>query len=236
MTLLSIVRSAAPLIGIIRPSVVATATDQTVLLLLELAQKEGEELARYGDWRALRKEKTFTTVAAETQTDTPIPTDLAGIADGTVWNRSARRRLIGPIDPVEWQRWKAQSTFPVTDGFTLRGTSWLMQPTPTAGQTIAYEYRSANWCQSNASVAQSAWAADTDTGLLSERLMKMGIVWRFKQARGLEWQTDHEDYISEVDGELARDRPRKIHQMGGGWPMMVGRIPGVAIPDGSWNV
>jgi hypothetical protein len=86
-----------------RPSVVATATDPTVLLLLELAQQEGEELARYGDWRALRKEKTFTTVAAETQTDTPIPTDFAGFIDGTLWNRSARRRLTAPIDPADWQ-------------------------------------------------------------------------------------------------------------------------------------
>lgn len=235
MSLLTLVQRAAPLIGIQRPNVVATATDPTVRLLFELAQQEGEELARYGDWRALRKEKTFVTVAAETQTDTPIPTDFAGITDETVWNRSARRRLIGPIDPLEWQRWKAQSTFPVTDGFTLRGTSWLMQPVPAAGQTIAYEYRSSYWCQSNASAPQDSWIADTDTGVISERLMRMGLVWRFKQKRGLEWQTDHEDYINEVDGELSRDRPRKIHQMGGGWPTMP-RLPGVVVPDGSWNV
>ncbi len=237
MTLLTMVRAAASRIGLVPPTVVATATDPTMRLLFGLAQQEGEELARYGDWRALRKEKTFTTVAAETQTDTPLPVDLAGIADETVWNRSQRRRLIGPIDPVEWQRWKAQSTFPVTDGFTLRGTAWLMQPVPSAGQTIAYEYRSSYWCQSSGGTAQDAWAADTDTGLLSERLMRLGLIWRFKQARGLEWQTDHEDYVNEIDGELARDRPRKIHQMGGdGWMGMVGRLPGVVVPDGSWNV
>ena len=235
MSLLTMTQQAARLIGITSPNVVATATDATVRLLYQLAQEEGEELARYGDWRALRKEKTFTTVYAETQTDTPVPTDLAGIIDETVWNRSARRKLIGPIDPVEWQQWKAQTTFPVTDGFTLRGTDWLMQPPPTAGQTIAYEYRSANWCQSSDGTAQSAWAADTDTGLISERLMRMGLVWRFKQARGLEWSIDHENYLSEVDGELNRDRPRKVHQMGGGWPMLA-RVPGIAIPDGSWTV
>lgn len=234
MSLLTLIQKAARRVGIPSPNVVATATDATVLQLLELAQQEGDELARYGDWRALRTEKTFTTVAAETQTDTPIPTDFAGFIDDTFWNRSARRKLYGPVDPQQWQAWKSQSTFPLRDTFTLRGTSWLMQPTPTAGQTIAYEYRSANWCQSSGGTAQSAWAADTDTGKLSERLMGLGIIWRFKQAHGLEWQTDHENYITEVDGELSRDKARKVIRMGDSVPS--NRIPGLSIPEGYWSV
>lgn len=234
MTLLTMVRSAARRIGVARPNVVATATDPTVALLFELSQQEGDELARYGDWRALRKEKTFTTVAAETQTDTPIPTDFAGFIDETLWNRSARRLLYGPVDPAEWQAYKAQSTFPVVDTFTLRGTSWLMQPTPAAGQTIAYEYRSANWCQSSGGTAQSAWAADTDTALLSERLMALGLIWRYRQNRGLNWMPDHENYLNEVDGELARDKPRKIVNMQHGGPPQ--RIPGLVVPEGYWSL
>lgn len=234
MSLLTLVQKAAGRIGIVRPNVVASATDATTRLLLELAQQEGEELARYGDWRALRKEKTFTTVAAETQTDTPIATDWAGFIDQTLWNRSARRRLYGPVDPAEWQAYKAQSTFPVTDTFTLRGALWLMQPTPAAGQMIAYEYRSANWCQSNGAVAQSAWVADTDTGILSERLMGLGLIWRYRQNRRLDWMPDHENYLNEVDADLARDRPRKILDLKNGGPPQ--RVPGLVVPEGYWNV
>ncbi len=234
MSLLTMVRSACRLIGVPNPNVVATATDPTVLLLLELAQKEGRALARYGDWRALRREKTFTTVAAETQTDTPLPTDLAGFIDQTFWNRSRRERLWGPVSSMEWQAWKAQSTFPVRGAFTLRGSSWLMQPAPSAGETVAYEYRSSNWCQSNASAPQSAWAADTDTGILSEDLMALGLIWRFKQSRVLEWQTDYDQYIFEVDEALSADSPRKIIDMKDGGPPQ--RIPGLVVPEGSWPV
>lgn len=234
MTLLTMVRSAAAKIGIPRPNVVATATDATALQLLEFAQQEGDELARYGDWKILRKEKTFTTVAAETQTDTPIPTDWAGFVDETLWNRSARRPLYGPIDPAQWQAFKAQSTFPVIDGFTIRGTSWLMQPTPTAGQTIAYEYRSTNWCQSAGGTGQSAWALDNDTGILSERLMGLGLIWRYKQGRGLEWQTDFDKYMFEIHSALAKDMPHKIIDLKDGGPPQ--RIPGVSIPEGNWNL
>lgn len=233
MTVLSLTRSAAIRIGLQQPSVLMTATDATGSLLRELAQEEGRALARYADWRALRKEHTFTTVAAETQTDTPIPADLAGFIDDTIWNRSARRRIFGPVTPEQWQAWKAASSFPVTDTFTLRGTSWLMQPVPTAGQSIAYEYRSSYWCQSSGGTAQEAWVADTDTALISERLIALGIVWRFRQNRRQEWETDYAKYEFELQAELAKDRPRTIIDMKSCPP---NRYPAIGTPDGSWNL
>lgn len=234
MSLLSMVQSAARRVGVPQPNVVATATDATVLLLLELAQEEGRQLARFGDWRALRKEKTFTTVAAETQTDTPLPTDFAGFIDDTFWNRSRREMLYGPATAQEWQAWKSQSNFPVYGTFYLRGTSLLMQPTPSAGDTIAYEYRSSYWCQSAGGTAQEAWAADTDTGILSEYLMALGIIWRFKQTRGIEWQPDFAKYEFEVGNALAKDQPRRIVNMSTGGSR--NRVPGVVVPEGHWSL
>lgn len=231
MSLLTLVQKAAVRVGMARPSVVIAATDAGTLQLLEFAQEEGDQLARFGDWRVLRKEKTFTTVAAETQTDTPIPTDLGAFIDQTFWNRSRRERIYGPVDSETWQKWKATSTFPVTDTFCLRGTSWLMAPTPVAGQTIAYEYRSKNWCQSSGGTGQEAWAADTDTGVLSERLMLMGLVWRYKQAKTLDWEADYAKYEFEVAQALAADQPRRILNMGGERMAF-----GFTTPDGSWNV
>lgn len=234
MTLLSMVQSAARRIGIPSPNVVATATDATVLQLLEFAQEEGRQLARFGDWRVLRKEKTFTTVAAETQTDTPLPTDFGSFIDGTFWNRSLRQRLYGPATPDEWQAWKSQSTFPIYGTFYLRGTSLLIQPTPTAGETIAYEYRSSYWCQSSGGTAQEYWADDTDTGILSERLMGLGIIWRFKQSRGMDWQADFSKYEFEVQQALAADQPHRVMSMSEGG--MRDRRPGVVVPEGYWNL
>lgn len=231
MTLLTLVQGAALRVGIAKPTVVAAATDQGVQQLLEFAQEEGRQLARFGDWRALRKEKTFTTVAAETQTDTPIPTDLGGFIDETMWNRNRRERVYGPVSPQQWQAWKAQSTFPVTDTFCLRGSAWLQQPIPVAGQVIAFEYRSSHWCQSSGGTSQEAWAADTDTGILSERLMGLGLVWRYKQARGLDWEADYEKYTFEVHQALAADQPRRILSMGDHSMRY-----GFTVPEGSWSI
>lgn len=230
MTVLSMVQSVCRRVGIPTPSLVVSATDETVLRLLELAQEEGRELARYGDWRVLRKEKTFTTVAAETQTDTPLPADLGGFIDNTFWNRTASRRLTGPLTSDQWQTIKANSGPASTDSFYLRGTSWLMSPVPAASQTIAYEYRSSYWCESSGGTDQEYWQADTDVGLISERLMGLGLLWRFKQSRGLDWQTDHEKYMFEVNDALAKDSPRQVVDLRGS--PLISR--GIGVPEGSW--
>lgn len=233
-TLLQLVQSVARRIGIAVPTVVATATDVTVLQLLEFAQEEGRELARYGDWRALRREHLFTTVAAETQTDTPIPDDWAGFIDGTLWNRSRREPLRGPVSAQDWQAWKSQSTFPLEGVVYLRGTSLLIQPTPEAGETVAYEYRSAYWCRSENGTEQEAWEADTDVSLLSPRLMAQGIIWRFKQGRGMEWQPDFAKYEFDVQQALAADQPRPIVDMAYGGRR--DKFPGARPPEGYWQL
>lgn len=231
MSLLTMVQAAARRIGIPTPTAVASASDATVLQLLEYAQEEGRQLARYGDWQILRKEKTFTTAATETQSGT-LPTDFGGFIDGTIWNRTAHRKLYGPVSPQEWQQWKAQNAFPITDTFCIRGGSWLMNPTPTASQTVAYEYRSSYWCQTSGSVAQEAWAADSDTGLLSERLMGLGLIWRYKQGRGLDWQTDYDKYIFEVNQALGTDQPRRVIDLTDTGTYKFG----IAAPNMSWNL
>lgn len=235
MTLLSIARRVCRRVGLAQPSVVVAATDESMRRIFELSLEEGKSLARLGDWRVLRKEKTFTTVAAETQTNTPLPTDLAGFIDGTIWNRSKHRPLYGPVDPQQWQAWQAQVSFPVVDSFYLRGTSWLMRPIPVAGHTIAYEYRSSHWCQATGGGATAGeWEADTDVGLLNERLMALGIVWRFKQARGLAWEADYQLYDFQVRQELANDSPRTIIDMSASGPPT--RVPGLTIPESGWNL
>lgn len=234
MSLLTLIQNASTRIGQPSPSVVVSATDPTTMQLLALANEEGTELMKWGDWRALRKEKTFTSLAQETQT-AMVPTDLGAWIDETFWNRSAHRPIYGPISSQQWQAWKAFDAFPVMDVFYFRGANILMQPVPPAGETFAFEYTSNLWCQSSGGTGQSAWAADSDTGVLSERLMTLGIIWRYKQARGLNYDKDEETYRLQVSQELAQDSPRSTHSFAGGndwWD----RRPGIIVPEGNWDL
>jgi hypothetical protein len=62
--------------------------------------------------------------------------------------------------------------------------------------------------------------------------MADGIIWRYKQDRGLEWQSFYDKYIYNVDQALAKDKPHRIVDMKNGGPPV--RTPGLVIPEGAW--
>jgi hypothetical protein len=209
MTLLSIVRGACARLNLPRPSVVYTSTDASVIQILELAQQHGKELARRAAWKALTAEKTFTTTAAAAQVSS-LADDLDWIIPETMFNRSTNRRVIGPMTPDEWQMIQSSLTSRVDPAFRIRGTSLLFSPTPSAGQTVGYEYVTKNWCQSSGGTAQASWAADADTPLLDEQLHISGLVWRFRQAKGLDFEADLQIHEAQVGQAILREgvRPR----------------------------
>lgn len=234
MSLLTIIANVCRRVGQPVPNVVISSTDPTVQQMLSFANEVGTELMKTGDWRKLRKQKVFTTLAQETQTGM-VPTDLGYWIDESAWNRSARRPLWGPVSVQQWQAWKAFQTFPVMDVWFLEGDDILVQPIPAAGETFAFGYISNLWCQSAGAVGQSEWLADDDTGILSERLMTLGILYMYLEARGLSEAAAALRYDEQVRQELAQDSPRSTHSFAGGddwW----GRRPGIVIPEGNWPV
>lgn len=211
MSLLSLCQSAATQLSLPVPSAVVASTEDTDMIMLRLAQEEGIALMRRYAWQALTAEVTFTTIAAETQTGV-IPTDFDRIIPDTIWNRSTRRRVIGPLSADEWSESKAKQVTYVNPTFRIRGDAWLMTPTPPAGETIAFEYVSKHFCQSAGPTPtrQAAWAADTDTGRLDEGLMALGLVWRFRAAKGLPYGEDLALYEKRVMEAVMRDGGGKM--------------------------
>ena len=233
MSLLTLIQNACYRIGITAPSAVIGSSDQQVKELLEVAQEEGVQLMKRGTWQALRTQKTFTAVAQETQTSA-VPSDYDRFINETFWNRTRKIPFFGPVTPQQWQTLIAWSSSPVTNTFTFRGNNILITPNPTAGDTMAYEYISKNFCQSSGGTGQAAWAADTDTGVLPERLMELGVVYRYKQKKGLRWQPDYENYETQVKQALTSDSPMQTVSFGDGY--FPTRYPGIAVPQGSWSV
>jgi hypothetical protein len=206
MTMLSIIQSVTDRMGIPRPTSVIGSTDTQVRQLLALLNEEGEELSKKGDWQALTREQTFTTVAAPTQTATPIPDDLDRFIADSFFNRTQIRRLYGPVTPQEWQAYQAQPAYNLIYlAFRERDGAFLITPTPPAGDTIAYEYVSKDWAVSSTFVAKDSFTADDDTSYLPDMLLKAGLRWRWKQAKGLPYGEDMETYERAVQRELGND-------------------------------
>ena len=237
MTALSMAQNAAFLLDIEQFATFVTSGSPSNAIhtkqLLYLANQEGTELARRHPWQALTKEKTFTSLAQETQTGF-IATDLDRFVNETFFNRTRKRRLIGPLNIEEWQAQKSITASTLTEAFRIRGNACLITPVPPAGDTYSYEYVSNQWCESSGGVGQSSWQEDTDTGILDENLMSLGIVWRWLSVRGLDYGEQFATYERQVTQAIMRDGARRTLSFANSDRLYdTARYPNV--PEGSWS-
>ena len=213
MSLLSTVASACRLLSIPVPTTVATSTDTQIQLLFELANEEGQELARSADWVILTREWEFNSSATTVQAAF-LPDDFDHFLHDTMFDRTTRRQVIFPITPQVWQAIKSQPQLNrVFLAARMRGVAsgntfipgGFFTPTPSLGDDIAYEYVTNNWCMNAAGTPQTSYEADTDVAFLDEALIKLGLRWRFRKSKGLDYAEDFRSYETQKQQSQARD-------------------------------
>lgn len=233
MSMLTVVNDAQRRMNLTASSSVAGSSDETAVQMLALLNQAGEELAEAYPWQVLVKEATFTTVATESQgAISTIAPGFFYILNNTIWNRSLRRPVFGALSPNEWQLLKASSVTGPFQQYRIRGDTLRFIPAPPADQACAFEYVSKNWCTTADGVTEkSAFTLDTDVALLDERLLALSLVWRFKQAKGLDFTAELAMYESRLNNEMARDGGKPVLDLGGKVQIL---MPGVMIPQGNW--
>lgn len=217
MTALTIVQGAASRLGLAAPSAVFSSTDQQTIQMRNLMNQEGRELSKRYPWTKLITEKTFTTAAQAVQTSA-VPADFGWYLNNTMWNRSTDRPIHGPMSEAEWQREQAVATSAAMHtAFRFRGGNLLWYPSPTAGETGAYEYVSKNWAEASdgAGGTLAAMTADANTSLLEEELITLGVVWRFLNSKGFDYAEAFRTYQMEVSQAIARDGGRRTYALHG---------------------
>lgn len=231
MTALSIIQNAARRLVISVPSAVFSSVDDEVIQMRELMNQEGKELARK-PWTDLLREQTFTTVAQAVQTSA-VPSDFGFYVNDTMFDRTENRKLVGPLNSFEWQREKAGPVFTsVYHAFRFRGGDLLVTPDPTAGNTVAYEYVTSQWAETSGGSGLSSMTADTDVARINEELITLGVMWRFKQAKGLDYAEEFRTYQMELDKYFGQDGGSPVLTMGSN--LLQKRFYPANIKEGSW--
>jgi hypothetical protein len=146
------------------------------------------------------------------QSDYPLPAGFQRVVDGTMWDRSRYWAMRGPQSPQEWQLYKSSpiGRASVQRRFRFRQIGgnqvFSIDPVPTDnGAALVFEYVSTAWCQSSGGATQTLWEADTDTGILDEYLMTLGVRWRMMRRLGFSYAEELNEYEREVSKAMAKD-------------------------------
>lgn len=135
-----------------------------------------------------------------------LPSDFEYFVQRTFWDGAYRWELLGPITAQEKQvlRYGVIASGPRRKFYVRNSKIWL-DPIPSDGQTIAYDYFSNAWCRSASGTAQSAWNADLDLYNLDEDCFIQGLKWRFLRSKGLDYAQEKADYDNDCQRVMSRD-------------------------------
>ena len=234
MSTLTIIREVCKRVGLPVPNTATGSTDPQVNQLLAILNEEGQELAQRHAWQALNQEATFTTVATEIQgTLNSIAPGLKYIINDTIWNRDLKRPVFGPITEQRWQQLKAMTMQGPWNQYRIIGNQIKFLPAPSAGQTCYFEYVSKNWCYDTTGVTKSSFTLDDDEPYLDEQILQLGLEWRWKSAKGLEYAEKFNTYERRVMDAIGRDGGRDTLNLA---DMKYDIYPGITVPSGSWSV
>lgn len=204
MTLLTVAQRVADEVGLPRPGAVAASSDQLARQMFALANATVEELAEM-NWPVLVLTHTFPTVVD--QTAYALPSDYSRYVTDTAYLSSEYYQIRGSLTAKEWNlRQNGMSSLTGRMRYRLVGYPLQMEfvPAPQTVENIAVEYISTDIVVNAEGVGQALYVVDTDTCIVTEKLVRMGLKWRIKHAKGLDYNEDFNRYEAAKADELAK--------------------------------
>lgn len=223
MTVLSAAQSAGiRLIGK-KPVNLFSSSEPFSLELSDLATETATAIAKAHDWQALMKLCTLTGDGSKVAFDLPpdydrMPKKVA-VHSGS-WDRWR-------YEPVrDLDQWQDLKTF---GGTGLPGW-WIMlggqmQISTGNGLGIADGETAQFYYLSNSvtDTGKPAFSADAEKFVLPERLLTLGLIWRWRAQKRQEYAEDLRNYEIALSEEIGRDKGSQIIAVGAArWPGRVG--------------
>lgn len=236
MNVLEVIQRFTNAVGMSEPSSALANQADDVIQIVELLNQEGRALSSRYMWQALTFEATFTTVATESQgalgTIIGATQQLRRIVNDTIWDRTQRLPICGPLSK---QRWQAQKSLTFTGPYSeyrIRGNQILFNPAPAAGHSCYFEYVSRCWCtDAGGTTFRTNVAADTDLFLLDDEVVLAGLEWRWLRKKGLSYAEEFASYEALVADLITRDGTKPRLHMDG---VSDRYRPGIFVPIGNY--
>lgn len=184
---------------------VFASSDQVSLEMGDLSNEVAADIAASHQWQGLTKIATFT--GDGTQTAFPKPADYdrmliaSGIQDKVTWFWNYEH--IPSVD--EWIRRLDSGFTGARRMWILLGNQFQFNPAPPASQQATFPYISNLWATDSDGVLKSQFDADTDTFFLPDRLLTLGLIWRWKEQKGLEYAEDQVNFENALSQYQVRD-------------------------------
>jgi hypothetical protein len=216
MTVLQAVKDAAPWIGITVPTVLFTATDRTSVEMQAFVNETAKAIAEDFDWQRLKVLNTIT--GDGTEEDWDLPADYARMPKkANLWPSDEPN---APLERIEDEdRWLALDVLdfePVTGRWIIYGNQIHIRPAVTNTATVKHFYMSNKLVSATGSttLTKTDFTVDTDEFFLGDRILKLGLIWRWKASKGRPYAEDMTNYNICRDNLASTDKGARVIHIG----------------------
>lgn len=231
MTVADAMRSAAIKLVGRRPSAFFSASGNFEVELSDTVNDVAQEICQYRDWQALVKFHQIASLGNETEFDLPsdydrmlLRSDL--MQNDWLWGYEA----VPDVNQFHYYKERGGGFFP--GAWTLYDNKIHITPTAAAGAVAEFPYYSKNYATSPSGIPKAQFDNDGDTFFLPDRILTLGIVWRWRENKRLEgYEADRDKFILALDGYASRDKGSRIQTrnssympsgVGVAWPYPLG--------------
>lgn len=217
MTVYSVIREVCAFVGVRPPNgtvFVSPYQDRTPWEFVNLANELAQRIAYdTRDWTALRKlppEGNF--IGNGVATSFPMPSDYHRmLLTAEVWRSSNTNAPMAFVsDPDDWLRKELQGNINSMGEWIITNDEMHIRPVLAVGETAKFWYLRNTPVRLNSGGFGKEFVNDADTFVLSERLLKLALIWQWKANKGASYAEDlsnYEDALSRVGGA---DKPSPV--------------------------
>jgi len=204
MTVLSVAQRACLVIGLDQPDVLMSSTDREYQELARLCNDTARMIVEDFDWQVLQKINTFTGNGVAEAFD--MPTDYDRMAETSqMWSS----RWIWAFNHIpstdQWLEYLIVPFTFISGNWIVYGGQFHFLPIMASGETIKFFYISDLIVTAAGGALQTGFLADTDIFRINERLLELGIIWRWKKDKGLPFDAAKAEYDDLRMKEMLRD-------------------------------
>ena len=213
MSLITVVRDVCAVVGVAAPTSVfaSIGTNRTMFEMLACANEMAQRIAYdTRDWTALYAAVTY--VGDGVALDFDLPADyLRMLVPSHLWLSGSTQQpaeFISDID--EWMQRRATNSTDAWGEWIIYGGQIHIWPALAAGVTARFTYIDKNCIALASGGVGDRFLSDDDTFRLSERLLKLGMIYDWKAKKGSPYAEDMGTFSDALAMEAGRDRPAPI--------------------------
>lgn len=214
MNILAIVQSASLSLDLERPQTVFASTDRTWQEMADTVNTASRQILDDYDWQKLIK--TAVLAGTGVATSFPLPDDYSRMVKdaslvGTFW------RFYPAQQVQDFNQWLMLQNYPIAEwqqAWMVYGGNMNVMPALPLNEILSYGYISTNVVVGS---DPTTFTADSDTYFLDDELLRLSIIWNWKESKGFDFSADLAKYQERMEKQRFRDVGSRQNIVTGGW-------------------